>query len=78
MMAAERDSRPRRRGRGIMLPNLRRARERRGLTQRELEGLSGVGHDRISLIETGQSGAQGRTVRKLAQALGVDTSDLVG
>jgi len=37
-----------------------------------------IQHDRISLLETGKSGAQGRTVRKLANALGVQTEDLVG
>jgi DNA-binding XRE family transcriptional regulator len=66
------------RSKGIMLPNLKKWRERRGLSQRELEEKSGVGHDRISLLETGKSGAQGRTVRKLANALGVETEDLVG
>lgn len=66
------------RSKGIMLPNLKRWRERRGLSQRDLEESSGVGHQRISLLETGKSGAQGRTVRKLAAALGVDPADLVG
>lgn len=61
-----------------MLPNLKRERERAGLSQRELEERSGIGHDRISLLETGQSGAQGRTVRRLAEALGIETRDLVG
>jgi transcriptional regulator with XRE-family HTH domain len=66
------------RGRGIMLPNLKRERHRAGLTLRELEGLSGVPNARISLLENGRSGAQGRTVRKLAEALGVSTAELVG
>ena len=66
------------RSKGIMLPNLKRCRERGGLSQRDLEERSGVGHQRISLLETGKSGAQGRTVRKLAEALGVTPADLVG
>ena len=66
------------RGKGIMLPNLKRERHRAGLTLRELEDLSGVPNSRISLLENGRSGAQGRTVRRLAEALGVTPADLVG
>ena len=66
------------RGRGIMVPHLRRVRERAGMSQRDLEKASGVGHARISLLERGESGAQGKTIRKLAEALGVGTADLVG
>jgi transcriptional regulator with XRE-family HTH domain len=66
------------RGKGIMLPNLKRERHRAGLTLRELEDLSGVPNSRISLLENGRSGAQGRTVRRLAEALGVTPKDLVG
>lgn len=65
------------RGKGIMLPNLRRERERNGWTLRDLQGKSGVDASRISKIENGQ-GAQGRTVRRLADALDVTTADLVG
>lgn len=65
------------RGKGIMLPNLRRERERHGWTLRDLQDESGVDASRISKIENGQ-GAQGRTVRKLADALDVTTADLVG
>lgn len=60
-----------------MLPNLRRERERHGWTLRDLQQESGVDASRISKIENGQ-GAQGRTVRKLAEALGVSTKELVG
>lgn len=67
-----------RRGHGIMLANLRRLRERAGMSQRELEEASGIGHARISLLERGESGAQGKTIRKLAAALGASTADLVG
>ena len=65
------------RGKGIMLPNLRHERERQGWSLRNLQDESGVDASRISKIENGQ-GAQGRTVRKLAEALGVSTRDLVG
>lgn len=68
----------RRRGRGIMLRNLRRIRERRGLSLRELEAMSGVYRSTINELELMDRGAQGRTVRRLAGALGVETEDLVG
>lgn len=61
-----------------MLRNLRRARERKGLSLRELEAISGVYRSTINDLELLDRGAQGRTVRKLAGALGVDTEDLVG
>lgn len=61
-----------------MVPHLRRIRERAGMSQRDLEEESNVARARISLLERGEAGAQGRTVRKLAEALGVSTADLVG
>lgn len=66
------------RGTGIVMRNLKYHRERAGFSQRDLEQASGVGHARISNLETGTSGAQGRTVRRLAAALGVSTAELVG
>lgn len=66
------------RGRGIMLQNLKRTRERKGLSLRELEEKSGVYRSTISELENLERGAQGRNVRKLADALGVETDELVG
>lgn len=66
------------RGRGIMLRNLKRTRERKGLSLRELETKSGVYRSTINELELLDRGAQGRTVRKLAEALGVNTEELVG
>ena len=66
------------RGRGIMLQNLKRTRERKGLSLRELEEKSGVYRSTISELENLDRGAQGRNVRKLADALGVETDELVG
>jgi transcriptional regulator with XRE-family HTH domain len=74
----ERTKERRTRGRGIMLKNLRRIRERKGLSLRELEAKSGVYRSTINELELLDRGAQGRTVRKLADALGVSTDDLVG
>jgi transcriptional regulator with XRE-family HTH domain len=36
-----------------------------------------VGRATISRIETGETGARGRTLRRLASALGVDVAELV-
>lgn len=66
------------RGKGIMTPHLKGERHRAGLTLRELEKRSGVKYSIISELENGRRGGQGRTVRRLADALGVGTGDLVG
>ncbi len=66
------------RGRGIMLPNLKQTRERKGLSLRELQEQSGVYRSTINGLENLDHGAQGRIVRKLADALGVETDELVG
>lgn len=66
------------RGKGIMLPGLKHERHRAGLTLRELERSSGVKYSIISELENGRRGGQGRTVRRLAEALEVTTADLVG
>jgi transcriptional regulator with XRE-family HTH domain len=68
----------RKRSKGIMLPGLKRARERKGYSLGDLAERSGVDASMISKLENQARGAQGRTVRKLAGALGVDTEDLVG
>ena len=66
------------RGGGIMLPGLKRARERAGLSLRELSDASGMDYSMISKLENLRRGAQGRNVRRLAEALGVTPADLVG
>lgn len=63
---------------GIPLPYLRRERQRHGLSMRELEAKSGVSKNTISGLESGERAAQGRTVRRLAETLGVDIERLVG
>lgn len=68
----------RKRGRGIMLPNLKQERERKGMSLRDLEAESGVVRSTINRLENLDHGAQGRTVRKLADALSVTPADLVG
>jgi transcriptional regulator with XRE-family HTH domain len=47
------------------------------LSLRELEERSGVSYNTIWRIEDGRQGAHPRTVRKLAEALGVEPSELL-
>ncbi len=56
---------------------LRELRQRRVLTLHELEERSGVAYNTIWRLENGKTGAQPRTIRKLAAALGVDAEELV-
>ena len=63
--------------RGIPLPGLRPARQRLGLTQRQLASLAGVGQGTVSKLERLDRGAYPLTLQKLAVALGVSTADLV-
>jgi predicted RNase H-like HicB family nuclease len=60
------------------LPRLREIRERESLTQEDLAHKSGVGRATIAALETGSRRAQPRTVRRLADALGVETAELYG
>ncbi len=59
------------------METLRTLREERVLTVSELARQAGVSKNTISKAENGGS-VYPSTVRKLAQALGVDPSDLVG
>jgi transcriptional regulator with XRE-family HTH domain len=56
---------------------LRELRERRALSLRELSELSGVNYNAIWRIEVGRTGAQPRTVRRLAAALNVEPHELL-
>ena len=64
--------------RSVLLPGLRHARQRSGLTQRELSELAGVGKGTVFELEVGRRGAYPRTVRRLAKALETEVADLVG
>ena len=59
------------------MQRLRELRELRALSQDELAEAAGVGRATISRLERRETGAHGRTLRKLAKALGVDVSELV-
>ena len=59
------------------MARLRELRHQRVLSMRELEERSGVSYNTIWRLETGKTGAQPRTIRRIATALGVDPADLV-
>jgi transcriptional regulator with XRE-family HTH domain len=63
--------------RSVLLPSLRQARQRSGLTQRELSELAGVGKGTIWELETERRGSYPRTLRRLAKALETEISNLV-
>jgi transcriptional regulator with XRE-family HTH domain len=57
---------------------LRRIREQAGYSQQNLAEKSGVSQHTISEIELGRRKPQGRTLRRLAQALGVSPREFLG
>ncbi len=59
------------------MERLKTLRRLRAMSQEELAEESGVGRATVSRIERGETGAHGKTLRKLARALGVDVSELV-
>jgi transcriptional regulator with XRE-family HTH domain len=61
----------------VNVQRLKQLREEQALSLRELAGRADVAHNVIWRIENGKTGAQPRTIRKLAAALGVETKELV-
>jgi transcriptional regulator with XRE-family HTH domain len=61
----------------VNVERLKELRRERVLSLRELEEKSGVSYNTIWRIEDGRQGAHPRTVRKLADALGVQPSELL-
>ena len=59
------------------MERLKELRKDQVLSLRELEEKSGVSYNTIWRIEAGRQGAHPRTIRKLADALGVRASELV-
>ena len=56
---------------------LRRLREERALRQEDLAELAGVGKNTINRLERNKTEPHMTTVRKLAEALGVEPAELV-
>jgi transcriptional regulator with XRE-family HTH domain len=61
----------------VNVERLKELRRERVLSLRELEERSSVSYNTIWRIEDGRQGAHPRTVRKLAEALGVQPSELI-
>ena len=61
----------------VNVERLKELRRERVLALRELEERSGVSYNTIWRLEDGRQGAHPRTVRKLAEALGVEPADLL-
>ena len=60
------------------VPKLKELREGAGHSQYSLAAASGISRSAIAGLETGERVAQSRTVRQLAEALGVAVSELYG
>jgi transcriptional regulator with XRE-family HTH domain len=58
-------------------PKLRRLRRERAWSLRELGRRSGIAYDTINKLENEQRQAQLRTIRKLAETLGVEPRELM-
>ncbi len=56
---------------------MRRLRRERALSQRDLTRMTGIAFDTISRLETGKQRAQPRTIRKLAEVLGVQPKEIM-
>ena len=61
----------------VNVQRLRELRRQRVLSMRELEEISGVSYNTVWRLENGKTGAQPRTIRKIARALGVDPAELI-
>jgi transcriptional regulator with XRE-family HTH domain len=56
---------------------LRRLRRERALSQQDVERITGVAQATLSDLEGGKRGARASTLRKLAEALGVEPRELM-
>ncbi len=62
---------------GLDGARLRRARRGRALSQQDLSAATGVAQATLSDLERGKRGARASTLRKLAEALGVEPAELM-
>ena len=58
-------------------PKIKRLRRLSALSLRELGRRSGIAYDTINKLENEQRSAQARTLRRLAEALGVEPRELM-
>lgn len=72
------ESKRRGRGPGTAVPNLKEERILHGYTVRGLASAAGLDASTVNAVENGHRGVQASTLHKLAEALGVETRDLVG
>jgi transcriptional regulator with XRE-family HTH domain len=61
----------------VNVQRLRELRRQKVLSMRELEEMSGVSYNTIWRLENGLTGAQPRTIRRIAEVLGVEPVELV-
>jgi transcriptional regulator with XRE-family HTH domain len=61
----------------VNVERLKELRKLRALSQQELARAAGIGRATLSRIERGETGAHGRTLRRLAEVLGVGVEELV-
>jgi transcriptional regulator with XRE-family HTH domain len=61
----------------VNVERLKELRRERVLSLRELEEKSGVSYNTIWRLEDGRQGAHPRTIRKLADAMGVEPKELI-
>ena len=59
------------------MERLRELRRQKVLSMRELEEMSGVSYNTIWRLENGRTGAQPRTIRRIAGVLGVEPTELI-
>jgi len=62
---------------GVDGKRLRRLRRERALSQLDLVRMTGVAQATLSDLERGKRGARASTLRKLAEALGVEPKELM-
>lgn len=61
----------------VNVERLRELRRQKVLSMRELEEMSGVSYNTIWRLENGRTGAQPRTIRRIAGVLGVEPAELL-
>ncbi len=59
------------------MERLRELRRQKVLSMRELEEMSGVSYNTIWRLENSKTGAHPRTIRRIAEVLGVEPAELI-